>query len=116
MTPFTETVTAWLPSHADITPEQLINPVAGTANRLGYTRTDSTLDMGEHGWTKIGTAEITLHIIDRDTLVTNKIDALKAEAAKTRAEAVMRCNEIESQIQNLLAITYVPKADHVLRD
>lgn len=115
MTTYTETVDAWLPQHCRLTPEQLASPVAGTAAMLGYTRDSSdgsrTVDMSEHGWTKVGTAVITLQLIDRDALVLNKIEALKAEAKKTRADAAVRCNEIETQIQNLLAITHSPSAE-----
>lgn len=114
MNSFTQKVTAWLPKYAYLTPEDFAAQKPGIAGALGYT-SNPKQDMGEQGWTKLGTAEITLHLIDNDTMVLNKIESLKAEAKKTRAEATKRCNEIEGQIQNLLAITYTPNANDELR-
>ena len=109
MNTFTQTVTAWIPGHCSFTPSDFAAQKSGIAGALGYTE-DPNSSMGEHGWTKVGIAEITLHLIDNDQMVLNKIDALKAEAKKTRADAAVRCNEIENQIQNLLAITYTQEA------
>lgn len=99
------TVIAWLPAHAGLTPEELTAQAPGVATSLGYT-TNPDFDMGEHGWTKVGTATITLDLISRDTMLANKVDALRAEQKKVRAEAAMRANEIDGQIQSLLAITH----------
>lgn len=82
----------------------------GMAAQLTYTDEDSTYWV-ENGYTKVGTAEITLTIFSADTMVANKVEALRAEKKKVQAEAAMRANEIDGQIQNLLAITYQPAAD-----
>lgn len=94
-----------------VTPQDLAEMKPGLAEDLSYTGENQAKYFSENGYTRVGTAEITLHLIDRDTLVLSKIDALKAEAKKTRADAAVRCNEIENQIQNLLAITHSPSAD-----
>ncbi len=102
------TVVAWMPAHCYLTPEDLQANTPRVAASLGYTL--DSAEMGEHGWTKVGAATITLDLIDRDALLANKVDALRAEKKKVQAEATMRATELEGQIQNLLAITYIPQA------
>lgn len=58
------------------------------------------------GWTCVGDAEITFTPVDNKTLVDNKVQALRSEAASIRAEAAAKVTRIETQIQNLLAISY----------
>lgn len=66
-------------------------------------------DMTKHGWTLVGDAEITVEIPDPQSLVDNKIAALREEVKKTRAEAEVRVMGLERQIQDLLAIEYQPQ-------
>lgn len=106
----TETVIAWMGKYSTLTPQDLIEMKSGIAGQLVYTNESQEQYFSENGYTKVGTAEIALHMISADGLVLNKIEALKAEAAKTRADAAARCTIIESQIQNLLAITHVPES------
>jgi hypothetical protein len=69
----------------------------------------SDTDLSKSGFTYVGEAEITLHILDDDKIVANKIDALKAEKQNVIAEAQLKANKIEERIQSLLAITYKPE-------
>lgn len=69
----------------------------------------SNLNMAEHGWSLIGDAEITLHVEDEDTLIANKVQGLRGELARVRAESQAKETRIEEQIQKLLAITYTPE-------
>lgn len=106
MPTITETLVAWIPQYSGVSLEDLTNPKPGITSGLSFT--SATNDMSVHGWTRAGTAEITTTLIDSDALVLNKVASLKAEAAEIRAKAFKRCNEIDGQIQNLMAITYAP--------
>lgn len=66
-------------------------------------------DMTGVGWTKVGMAEITVTMDDETQIIGNKVDALKAEKLRILGEAHAKATEIDGQIQNLLAITYVPE-------
>lgn len=65
----------------------------------------STSDMSHHGWSKVGPATITLEIPEDDQLINNKVDALRKEITKTRADAEVKAKHLEKQVQQLLAIT-----------
>jgi hypothetical protein len=71
----------------------------------------SLCDMRNSGWTYVGEATITVNLIlTPDQLIASKIETLKAQQTKVRAEAQERVNHLEGMIQNLLAITYTPEA------
>lgn len=73
------------------------------ARGLAYWPTDFTLDSG---FSKVGTAEVTITLHDPDDLIANKVAALKAEKTQTLADAEAKATRIERQIQQLLAITH----------
>ena len=58
-------------------------------------------------WTKVGSAIITVDLIDTDELVLNRVSALTARLQKERADCELRCNAILEQISQLQAITHV---------
>lgn len=60
------------------------------------------------GWTLVGTAEVSIELTDPDKIIANKVDALKAELNTERAQSEARCTQLQSQINNLLAIEYKP--------
>lgn len=60
-------------------------------------------------WTEIGTAEITVEIHDKDTVLSHKIDSLKEQLKKDQADSEVRQSIIKEQIQNLLALTHQPE-------
>lgn len=62
--------------------------------------------MASSGWTMVGKATVSVEIPDERTLVENKVDSLKAEATKLRAETEARLTEIDRKINTLLAITF----------
>ncbi len=66
----------------------------------------SEYDMSDCGWMKVGTAEfkITLTCDDAE-IVKSQVDVLRNEIKKTREHSARKVNELECQIQNLLAIT-----------
>lgn len=77
------------------------------AQGLAYWPTHFTLDSG---FSKVGTAEVTITLHDPDELIGNKVAALKAEKAQTLADAQAKATRLESQIQQLLAITHEVEA------
>ena len=81
-------------------PEELERDGAAAAERLGY----SNIDMSKSGWTAVGYADVTLHLEDRDTMVQNKVDALRATVNSIQAVAQQQTTAIERQIQSLLAL------------
>ena len=65
----------------------------------------TTIDMSAYGYTVVGTAEIIVTMNDSDQIISDKIDALRAEAKQVQADAYKHCTEIERKVQELLAIT-----------
>jgi len=63
-------------------------------------------DMSSVGWSLCGTASITLYPMDQDALIGSKVDSLRAELTKVRADATSRETEITQQINTLLSIGY----------
>lgn len=99
----TAETTAWLTGGYG--PESLNGDHVDVIGTLSYYQHDMTM----RGWTKVGTATITVQIEDEEKIVENKIESLKAEKNSILAEAQMKATKIDGQIQNLLAITYVPE-------
>lgn len=66
----------------------------------------SCLDMSSCGWTKIGTAEITITFDDDDTVRDSLVAGLKAKKAEILATAQAEATRIEEKIQSLLAIEW----------
>lgn len=56
-------------------------------------------------YTLVGKADISITFSPRADIVANKVDVLRTELQTVRAKAQLKANEIEQQIQNLLAIT-----------
>lgn len=103
MITITGTVKAWASEYSDFNPRAIDK---ATTAMLNFTNGD----MAKHGYTLVGTAEVTVKLMDHDTLIGNKVEALRTEAANIRAEATMKCTRIEEQINQLLAIEYTPAA------
>lgn len=95
---------AFLMKGSSVTPEELQTEKG--AKFLSFFQSD----MSAHGFSYIGPASITIDVPEPRALVEQAIQSLREEAAATRAEATKKCAEIESQIQNLLAIEYTPAA------
>jgi hypothetical protein len=94
------TLGVWLTS--DIYgPDDLNQDPEKVARMLGY----SPLDMSACGWSKVGTAEVLITLDDTDQMLANKVDALRKEITKVRADAEIRAVQLETKVQQLLAIT-----------
>ena len=92
---------AWLNSDSSMSPEQILND---SGNRLVSETLFSNLDMAKHGYTKIGTATIEFELIDRNKMIDNKVVALQAELQIVKADAQVKVQKLEDQLQSLLAI------------
>jgi hypothetical protein len=95
------TITAWLTKHSRLSPEEIVN---ASAEQLVESVSFTNLDMASNGYTKIGTATIEFDLIDRNTMIDNKIVSLRAELQGVKADAQVRVQRLEEQLQSLLAI------------
>jgi hypothetical protein len=95
------TITAWLTKHSRLTPEQIAN---ATGEQLVDSLSFTNLDMATQGYTKVGTATIEFDLIDRQEMIDNKVVALRAELQGVKADAQVKVQRLEEQLQSLLAI------------
>ena len=95
------TAIAWITPHCNLSPEQILNP---TGDQLVREVAFINLDMTDHGYTKIGTATIEFDLIDRNEMIDNKVAALQAELQTVKADAQVKVQKLEDQLQSLLAI------------
>lgn len=99
MKTITATTKAWLTSYAG--PDDL----TGTQDRAIEALAYHPRDMNSSGWTYAGQATITVELVDNDTLILNKVSALRSELQTVRANAEIEAGNLEAKIQKLLAIT-----------
>jgi hypothetical protein len=92
---------AWLRSISRMSPEQVLT---ATADQLVEEVMFTQLNMADGGYTKVGTATIEFDLIDRNTMIDNKIVSLRAELQTVKSEAQVRVQKLEDQLQSLLAI------------
>jgi hypothetical protein len=95
------TTIAWLRSISRMSPEQILT---ATADQLVEEVMFTQLDMANSGYTKLGTATIEFKLIDRNTMIDNKIVSLRAELEGVKADAQVKVQKLEDQLQSLLAI------------
>ena len=101
MKTITATVPAWITTNGDIenlngTPEQAV------CAAYYYEKSDMT----GAGWTRIGTATITLEIVSTDSLVQNQVSALEKQMNAVLADAQQKCNYFKDRISKLQALTF----------
>ena len=77
-----------------------------SVNEVTYMKEGNNSYWEEQGYTVIGEAEITLHVVSKEELVANKVSALRQEVKKTTAEATRKVTQLEGQINDLLAIGF----------
>ena len=92
---------AYIDKYNEMSPAQLATP-EGVAS-MAFMKSPN---MADYGYTYISEAMMVVEVPDVKTLVENRIEALRGEAATLRAETTAKCTAIESQIQNLLAISF----------
>lgn len=84
-------------------PDELKRDGSKAVHRLGYAKDDSKMDA--HGWTRIGTAHITLDLMSDEKMVESKVASMQAEITKIRATSENAITRLQEKIQSLLAIT-----------
>ena len=62
------------------------------------------------GYTRVGSGEVTITIASKDEIITGKVESLRSELAKDRAESQARQNALIRKISELEALTYEPSA------
>ena len=73
--------------------------------KLHYT--DNSMDMKNHGWLEVGTAEITLtSTMNQKDLVLSMVETQEAKIKKIQADAENEINDLRRKIMELQAITY----------
>ena len=95
------TTTVWLIAHSSLSPDQVIT---ATGEELVANVCFTALDMAKHGYTKIGAATIEFDLIEPNEMIDNKIVALRAELQIVKADAQVKVQRLEDQLQSLLAI------------
>lgn len=94
---------AWLTEYGN--PEALTKENVNAVNCVAY----ANHDMSTAGWTYVGEATITFECVDDDTLIQNKVAALRGELQTLRANTEIKSSELEQKIQKLLAIEFTPE-------
>jgi hypothetical protein len=93
--------TAWISNSCPLSPEQILNP---TGEILLKATAFTDTDMSAVGWVKIGTATVEFDLISRNEMIDNKVVALQAEMQIVKADAQVKVQKLEDQLQSLLAI------------
>jgi hypothetical protein len=96
----TVTGTAWItsPDHAT---------EASLTDIFGMTFAESTIDMTNFGWLRVGAAEITLtSVMSQKDLVLSMVQTQEAKIKKIQADAENEINNLRRKIMDLQAITF----------
>lgn len=64
----------------------------------------SNFDMSLSGWVCAGSADVTIHLDDDKTVVSNMVESLRKQQKTIQAAAQMEVTRIEEKIQSLLAL------------
>jgi len=97
------TTIAWLTQYHG--PHELTGDERQAINQLTFSIHEG-MDTGENPWTRVGTAEITVTLVDEKTMVENKVKALRAEQTAVLAIAHAKSTYIDRQISQLLALDW----------
>lgn len=96
----TVTASAWIAHPEWASPGDELDP-------LILTYASETIDMKDHGWLKVGTAEITLtSTMSQKDLVLSMVQTQEAKIKKVQAYAENEINNLRRKIMDLQAITF----------
>lgn len=95
------TVNVWLPSGAYTKPSDLHKL---DDERLVASVFFQNADMSSVGWTRVGTAEISITLNDCKTVTANQVAILQSQLKEMRAEHQQAQNRLTKRINSLLAI------------
>ena len=93
--------TVWLTNPGEVN-EKAWNFYAYTSNNMSH-----------HGWYRVGEALVEFTPPTREEVVPKVVEALRAQQAEVRAEAELRVQGIQQDIDRLLCIEYVGEAREV---
>ena len=94
-------VTVWLSSGAYTKPSELQKLDGKELVDLLYFQ---NADMSSYGWTRVGTAEISITLDDCKEVTANQVAILQGQLKEMRAEHQQAQNRMTKQIHELLAI------------
>lgn len=97
------TATAYLGSSSLMSPEELHNASPEELVKHLTFRDESPFWV-EIGYTKVGIAKIDIELAPQNDMINNKIEALRAEMQMVKADAQVKVQKLEDQLQSLLAI------------
>jgi alkylated DNA nucleotide flippase Atl1 len=104
---FTGTIDAWITSEDDVSFKDIVDMAkSGDETRAVGEMAYCRLKMSGCGWTKVGTATITVEMMDETDVNSAQMDVLKAELQNIRADNQRRENAILDRISKLSALTY----------
>lgn len=69
----------------------------------------SPRDSAPDNWVLVGTAEVHITLLPRAEVVSAQVEALREQQAEIRADAEVKANRLEKQIQKLLCIEMNPE-------
>ncbi|MGD9674520.1 MAG: hypothetical protein AB7U98_13690 [Candidatus Nitrosocosmicus sp.] len=84
-------------------------------NEVFMSHQNQSVDMTEHGWVKIGVAEITYTIFDNVDPTASQLQAIDNEISRVQVEAQSKVNQLRQKKANLLALP-APAAKSSERD
>jgi hypothetical protein len=100
----TVTARAWLAYPESSHESEIEDPT-----RLYYT--SMSMDMKNHGWLEVGTAEITLtSTMTKKDLILSMVETQEAKIKKIQADAENEINNLKRKIMELQSIAYEVKA------
>ena len=94
------TLNAFLSPYSDLTPAELLNGGEAVAKGLFYHATENVTE----GYTKVGTAEVEVHLFEMAEVIDQKRKAIEAQLQKDIADSEVRQGKLREQIQQLLAL------------
>lgn len=102
MTTITGKLNAYLTAYSSLGPDDFKAPTDAVLGKLHFAAPEFI----PKDWTLAGEATITVELVDSNTLVANKVAALRGELQKVKADAYRAQVELEAKINKLLAITH----------
>ena len=99
------TIDVWVSRYSPIGPNELTNTAdAELIKGLNF----ASHDMTTSGWASVGTARVEITLSGAEEIITGRVKALQVTKKQMQADVQMKLNDIDVQIQKLLALTYEP--------
>jgi hypothetical protein len=104
MKTITATVPAWISNHTATLKTLSEETQERAVSDLIFWAPHSDDSTGPETWVKVGTAEITVTFDSAEKIICTQIATLRAAKRKVQADCEVALNQLEGQIQSLLAI------------